>query len=74
LYVNDTSTSNAATATTPPAAPVFTLSTVSNLQLDVSWNTVAGATAYLVDEFTNGNWVQVGDLGSTGERLPVSEC
>ena len=58
-------------ATRPPAAPVFSLSAASAGQVNVSWNTVAGATGYLVDEMVDGAWVQVGDLSATSDSMSV---
>ena len=71
-YVLDYTTSNVATVTTAPAAPVFSLSAASAVQVNVSWNTVAGATGYLVDEMVDGAWVEVGDRGATSDSLQVS--
>ncbi len=72
-YVFDSTTSNVANATTPPAAPVFSLSAASAVQINVSWNTVAGATGYLVEEMVDGAWLQVGDLGPTSDSISVND-
>jgi hypothetical protein len=54
-----------------PATPAFTATPVSPTQINLNWRPVAGASRYLVDEFDNGVWTPVGDLGpgSTGETI-----
>ena len=55
------------TVTTPqsaPAAPVATATAVSGTQVDLSWNAVAGATGYLVDEWNGSAWQQIGSFGA----------
>ena len=64
-----TSWANYQSATTsanlsPPAAPSFTATAASGTQINLSWNTVSGASGYLVDEWINGAWPQIGSYGS----------
>ncbi len=71
LNLLSTSAANTETLTTPPAAPVVTLSATSAVQINVSWNAVAGATSYLVDELEGSVWVQVGDVAATTTSFSV---
>ena len=56
----------------PPAAPSFRVIAVSSTQINVSWNTVSGASGYLVDEWINGAWKQIGNFGSGTTSDPVT--
>jgi Calpain family cysteine protease len=47
------------------AAPLFTATAVSGMQINLGWNSVAGANGYLVDEWINGAWKQIGNFGSS---------
>ncbi len=47
-----------------PAAPSFTAMAVSTSQINLSWRSVSGANGYLVDEWVNGAWKQIGSVGS----------
>jgi hypothetical protein len=47
------------------AAPLFTATAVSGTQINLGWNRVAGASGYLVDEWINGAWKQIGNFGSS---------
>ena len=72
LNLLGTSAGNTETLTTPPAAPVVTLSALpSAVQMNVAWNAVAGATSYLVEELEGSTWVQVGDVSATTTSLLV---
>jgi hypothetical protein len=62
-WANYQSATTTATVT-PPAAPSLTATAVSSTQINLGWNTVSGATGYLVDELVNGSWTQVASLGS----------
>jgi hypothetical protein len=55
----------------PPAAPSFTATPVSGTQINLSWGAVSGAKGYLVDEWINGAWKQIGSFGSgvTGDAV-----
>jgi hypothetical protein len=57
---------------TPPAAPSFTATALSGTQVSLSWNSVPGATGYLVDEWINGGWSQVGSFDSNATGTTVS--
>ena len=48
----------------PPAAPSLTATAVSASQINLAWGGVSGATGYLVDEWINGAWTQIGSFGS----------
>jgi len=61
-----------ATTLAPPVAPSFTATPVSATQINLAWTNVAGATGYLVDEWENGVWTQVGSLGSSSTSYGVS--
>ena len=37
---------------------------MSGTQINLSWNTVSGASGYLVDEWISGAWTQIGSFGS----------
>ena len=63
---------NSATTLTPPAAPSFTATAVSATQINLAWTPVAGATGYLVDQWINGAWKQVGSLGSGSTGYAVT--
>jgi hypothetical protein len=54
--------------TTRPAAPVFTATAISSTQASLSWKPAFGATGYVIDEWYQGAWKQIGTVGggSTG--------
>ena len=54
-----------------PAAPSFTAAPVSETQINLSWSTVSGASGYLVEEWINNAWSQIGSFGSgvTGDAV-----
>src|SRR5712692_9550649 len=54
------------------AAPWLTATAVSGTQINLGWNSVAGANGYLVDEWINGAWKQIGNFGSGASGCPVS--
>jgi hypothetical protein len=58
----------------PPPAPSFTATAVSGTQVNLAWNTVTGASGYVVDEWINGAWKQIGSFasGSTGCSVGLS--
>ncbi len=56
--------SNGSMTAVLPAAPSFTAKAVSATQINLAWTPVAGATSYLVDEWINGAWKQIGSPGS----------
>lgn len=55
-----------------PAAPSLTATAVSASQINLAWNSVGGATSYLVDELINGSWTQITSLGSGSTSYSVS--
>ena len=55
-----------------PAAPSLTATAVSASQIDLSWHSVSGASGYLVDEWVNGAWKQIGSLGSGSTGCAVT--
>jgi hypothetical protein len=63
-----TTWSSAKVATTlklePPAAPSLGVTAVSSTQINVWWNTVSGASGYLLDDKINGAWKPIGSFGS----------
>ena len=56
----------------PPAAPSFTVSAVSSTQINLAWNTVSGASGYLVDQWINGVWKQIGSFSSSATGYSVT--
>jgi hypothetical protein len=56
----------------PPPAPSFTATAASATQINLAWTPVAGATGYLVDEFVNGAWKQIGSFGSGSTGCSVT--
>jgi hypothetical protein len=46
------------------AAPWLTATAASGTQVNLGWNSVAGANGYLVDEWINGAWRQMANFGS----------
>ncbi len=45
-----------------PAAPRLTATAVSSSEIDLAWKSVSGATGYVVDEWVNDAWVELGTL------------
>jgi hypothetical protein len=64
--------SNGSMATGLPAAPSFTATAVSATEINLAWTPVAGATGYLVDEWCNGAFHQIGSLGSSSTGYAVT--
>lgn len=54
------------------AAPVVAAAAVSSTQVDLSWNPVSGANRYLIDEWVNGQWKQIGNFGSNVDAVAVN--
>jgi hypothetical protein len=59
-------------AAAPPAAPSFTATAVSGTQINLSWQGVAGASGYLIDEWANGAWQQIASLSSGNTSYAVT--
>jgi hypothetical protein len=53
---------SATTLTAPPAAPSLTVTAMSASQIDLTWNSVTGATGFVVDEWENGAWTQIANV------------
>jgi hypothetical protein len=51
-------------ATTLVDAPSFTLAAASTSQVNMKWNSVAGATGYSVEEWVSGTWKIIGNFGT----------
>ena len=49
----------------PPSAPSFTAKAISATEIDLSWQPVADATAYYVDELINGGWETINTTNGT---------
>ncbi len=56
--------SNTVSALTYPAAPSVTLTAVGATGVDISWNSVVGATSYVIDEYIGNAWVQIATVSS----------
>jgi hypothetical protein len=54
------------------AAPVFAATAVSTSEIDLGWSSVSGANGYLVDEWINGAWQQIGSLGSASTGYSIT--
>jgi hypothetical protein len=83
LYYFQVAASNAAGATwadyqsistplVPTAAPSFTAIPASATEVGLWWNSVPGANGYLIDQWINGAWVQVGSAYSGGTSYVVT--
>ncbi len=59
-------------AAVAPNAPTFTLTPASTTQINVSWNSVSGATSYAVAEWINGAWTTIASLGSGSTSYAVT--
>src|SRR5208337_2473390 len=71
-WSNVASAKTLAPTPTPPAAPWLTATAVSTSQINLSWNSAAGATSYLVDELINSSWTQIGSQGSGSTSYAVN--
>ena len=71
-WANSQSATTLSQNTVLPAAPSFTATAVSATQINLAWKGVAGATGYLVDEWINGAWKQIGSLGSGSTGCAVT--
>ncbi len=57
---------------TDSAAPSFTAAAVSDTQINLLWSTVSGASGYLVDQWIDGAWSQIGSLGGDATGYSVA--
>jgi len=58
-----------------PKAPSFTATAISTTQVKLSWTKVAGASKYLIEYWSNGQWVSVAALKGArfaGQSGPAS--
>ncbi|MCC6125165.1 MAG: hypothetical protein IT426_09405 [Pirellulales bacterium] len=62
----------ATTLSNSPTAPLFTAMARSASRIDLSWTAVPGATSYLVGQWINGAWQQIGTLGNGGTSFSVT--
>ena len=68
--VNTASQSNIQNVTTLPPAPTLTATPISSTQINLSWNSVHGATDYVIDDVVNGTPSQMANAGtSTSDSL-----
>ncbi len=51
-------------ANTAPAMPTLTATAISSSQVQLSWTSAAGASSYVIDEWVNNSWVQLGTVGA----------
>jgi len=63
---------------TPPSAPVFTAKAISPLEVQLAWNSVPGATSYLISvdnppEYESAGWEVIGTFtpGTTASGVPL---
>jgi hypothetical protein len=56
----------------PPVAPSFSATAVSGSQVNLSWGGVANVDNYYVDEWMNGAWVQIANLGGGSTSYTVN--
>lgn len=54
-----------------PSTPSFSARAISNTQVSLSWNRVSGANGYVVDQWINGAWKQIGSFGSGSSSCTV---
>jgi hypothetical protein len=59
-------------AAAPPAAPALKATAFSASQVNLFWNSAAGANSYRVDEWVNGAWKQVASLGTGSSSYAVT--
>lgn len=55
-----------------PSTPAFSARAISNTQVSLSWNRVSSASGYVVDEWINGAWKQIGSFGSGSSSCTVT--
>jgi uncharacterized protein YccT (UPF0319 family) len=69
---NAWSNSTAATTLSRPAAPSLSLTAVSGMEIDLSWNSASSATGYLVNEWNGKSWVRIANLGGGATYYAVT--
>jgi len=55
-----------------PKAPSFTATAISTIQVRLNWTKVAGASKYLIEEWSGGRWVQIGTMKNKTTAYVVS--
>ena len=55
-----------------PAAPLFTATPVSTTEIDLSWNSVTGATGYFVYEWNGTTWTPIANLDGGTNSFAVN--
>jgi Calpain family cysteine protease len=55
-----------------PGAMTFSATTYSYSRINLSWNSVGGATGYLVDQWNGSSWVQIANLGAGSTGFAVT--
>lgn len=53
-------------------APTLKAQVVSSTQVNLSWTNVAGASGYMVDQWTGSSWKQIASLGSGATTFSVT--
>jgi Calpain family cysteine protease len=59
-------------ANTAPTTPTLTASATSSSQVQLNWTSATGATSYVIDEWVNNSWVQLGTVGAGTTSTTVS--
>jgi hypothetical protein len=62
----------ATTRMAAPAAPSLLATAISNSQINLNWNSVPGATGYLISEWNGSSWQTIGNFGSGTTAVTVS--
>jgi hypothetical protein len=55
-----------------PAAPALRAAPASTTQINLYWNSVAGASSYVIDEWVNGAWMQIASLGGGSTSILIT--
>lgn len=61
-----------AMTTAAPAGPSLSATAVSSSQVNLSWNSVAGATGFHVYRWNGASWTQIANLGSNATNYAAS--
>jgi fibronectin type III domain protein len=55
-----------------PAAPSFSITSISTTQVGLSWTKVSGASKYLIEESVNNRWVQLATLSGKATGYTIN--